>query len=241
MFVTSEEIARLAKASPKFSEMIKKAERGIFDENVPGTQAPSDPNAPSGGMYPMNSAAPQGQQKLPPPEEEEDFAAVPGEEMMQEEPMAEETPEDVGARVAQSFMAPFFDAAMAGDPNAQQMIARAAGHIASSAAESYANAGAMPQDGSMPPDGSIPGGEMQAPAPMSPEEEIANSIVAPQAPAAAPMGEEGGEAGGGGEGGAGESKSTGNGEKKNGEKKNGDKANGDKANGEKKKPFPPKQ
>ena len=206
------DIIRLANASPKAAALIKQA--ADFDEQSQGNQPPVDPSQQQVGTYPSNQAMPQKQQDVPPDDDE--FAAVPEEEMMGEEMPVEETPEDVGARAAQSFMAPFFDAAMQGDPNAQQMVARAAGQIASSTAESYANASSMPQDmGGMPPEGEMPPeGDMQqgmgAPAISTPEEDLANEIIQD---VPAPVPQQGGEGGGEGVGEEGAPKEEKNGKK----------------------------
>ncbi|HUS89917.1 MAG TPA: hypothetical protein VMW91_11265 [Desulfosporosinus sp.] len=188
--ITADDIARLAAASPKFAAMIKHAQKEGFDENVPGTQAPADPNASAAGAYPANSAAPQ---PMAPVSAEEEYAAVPGEEEMGPEGEApvEETPEDMGARAAQSFMMPVFEAAMSGDPNAQMILARAAGEIAGATTE---RAYGQSSQGGMPGQGAEAGAAQPQPIP-TPEEEVANSIVAPVPPQAAAPNEQSDETG----------------------------------------------
>ena len=223
------DIVRLGMASPKAAALIKMAQKDAgFDENVQGNQPPQDPSQLQAGQYPSNQAAPQKQAAVPP---EDEYAAIPEEDGMMQGEAMQETPEDVGARAAQSFMAPFFDSAMAGDPNAQQMVARAAGQIASSAAESYANAGAQ-QSMSQGIDGELPQDQMGPPAIASPEEDLANSIV--QDTQKAPPPPNGQEE-------APEEDSNGNGD--NGGNGNGKGGNGGNGNGEsnKKGTFPPKK
>lgn len=61
-------------------------------------------------------------------------------------------PEDIGAKAAQSFLGPdVMQAAMAGDPNAANIVARTAGHVAGAVAEAAANAGAGAPDPAMDP------------------------------------------------------------------------------------------
>lgn len=172
--LNSEEIAGLAQASPVFGALLKEAAGNTFNEDVPATQAP--PGGGDGGTgYPANNA-PAG--VVPPGQPQgEEYAAVPQEgEMPPEEAPAEDTPEAVGARAAQAFLGPIMDGAMQGDPNAQSIVAQAAGSVAGSVADSYAksqSAGAA---------GGMPGQEMAPPAMTSPEEDMANQIV--QQPAA---------------------------------------------------------
>jgi len=174
--ITAEDIDRLAKASSKFARMIKCAEDGLpFDENVPGSQQPENQNVANEGAYMMNNAQPQQNQNISQGYADE-YVAVPEEEMVNEEEPVENAPEDVGARAAQSFLAPFFDAAINGDQAAQDVIARAAGHIASSTAQAYsssiqdmqANMQDMPQNADQNMDE-----ELIA----NPEEEIASFVV----------------------------------------------------------------
>lgn len=80
-----------------------------------------------------------------------------------------------GALAAQSFLAPIMEAAMNGDPNAQAIIAQAAGSIAKGIAEAAAGVSSAP---------------MVAPAPAAapvvsaatPEDQVADAIVPEQKP-----------------------------------------------------------
>ncbi len=200
--LTSDELVGLINSSQKFANLMKIAANGNtgFNEDVPATMGGAPGGAGSG--YPPNSA-PAGQ--VPPPvqpEEGGEYAAVPEEEMGAEAaPQGPSSPEDFGVLAAQNFMAPFMEAAMAGDPNAQKMVAQAAGNIAGSVSESYmrAAAGAAPAG---------PAGAPMAPAVPTPEEDLANQIAGDQQPPEQPP-QEGEEE----ENGA-QPKNSGNGKKK---------------------------
>jgi len=119
-----------------------------------------------------------------------------------EEPMPEETPEDYGARAAQAFLGPdVFNAAMQGDQMAIDLIARTAGQIAATVSQNAANEMANGANGEAAPvtEGEVDeygnpingeaqpvGEELAAPAVATPEEEIANQIVAEPVPTGAP-------------------------------------------------------
>jgi hypothetical protein len=79
-------------------------------------------------------------------------------------------PSEEAAKAAQIFLGPIFEAASQGDPNAQQIIAQAAGQVAKAAAEASIGA-LMAGQGNQPP--------------VSPEEQVANQIV-PPVPAGGP-------------------------------------------------------
>lgn len=185
MSLTAEEISGLANASPKFAKLMKTAADMManFNEDVPATQGGQGSNTPSASAYPSNTspAGEQGGQPEVSTGDEEEYAAVPmEEEMMQEEPQME-TPEDVGARAAQSFLGPIMDAAMQGDPAAQDIVSRAAGSVAGSVAEAYLKSSQGAQGGMMPPGADMGQGmEQQPPAITSPEEDVANEIVGDQ-------------------------------------------------------------
>ena len=178
--LSSDDIVKLAMASPKFAAMIKAA--AAFNESVPGSQGgPVNPNDGATG-YPSNSAPagvvpPAGGDKPP---EEDEYAAVPQEEEVQAAP-EQDTPEAVGARAAQAFLGPIMEGAMSGDVNAQEIVAKAAGSVAGAVAAQYSKSMAgspavAGEAGAMPP------------AIATPEEDLANQIVSEQAPvpAAAP-------------------------------------------------------
>lgn len=85
-----------------------------------------------------------------------------------------------GARAAQAFLQPAFEAASQGDETAQKTLAMAAGEVARGVAEATNK---MPvEEGTMPPEAMMPA--------QSPEEQVADQFVAqPQAaPAAVPQG-----------------------------------------------------
>jgi hypothetical protein len=183
MPLTKEEITGLANASPKFAQMMKIAADNMsnFNEDVPATQ---NGNNPSSSSYPSNSSPAgenQNEQGAQPEVStgEEEYAAVPEEEgMMPEKGMQADTPESVGARAAQAFLGPIMDAAMQGDPSAQDIVSRAAGHVAGSTAEAYLRSSQGGQQGGMMPGMEQGmGQEMQPPAITSPEEDLANEIV----------------------------------------------------------------
>jgi len=180
--LTLKDIEKLAAASPRFAQMIKCAATGgtyEFNEDVPAS-AVSGASTPMSSSYaPNNQPAGQvpqyGNEEVPP---EDEYAAVPEEEgaAMQEE-MPQDSPEAAGARAAQAFMGPIFDAAMAGDPAAMELIAKAAGNVAGSVSKSYNESAQM--GGQMMGDGGqmMDDGSQQAPTITSPEEDLANDIV----------------------------------------------------------------
>jgi len=112
--------------------------------------------------------------------------------------VVQEGPEAAGARAAQAFIGPeVFQAALQGDGNAMQLISMVAGQVSAAATSAAAAPQAAPQAG-MDPTSAEAGvnpeeyaamqqtGMMQ-PAP-TPEEQVANMIVAPQQqPAAQPV------------------------------------------------------
>jgi len=152
-----------------------------FNETVPvqeegGGEAPADAQTPVGPEGAMAAAPPQA-------------APLPPEQMG---PPPEEglNPSTEAATAAQTFLAPVFEAASQGDPNAQNVIAKAAGEIAkgvaSAAVETMAMGGGMappaPAEG-MPAEAMPPEAAMAPP----PEEQMADQIVPEQAaPATAP-------------------------------------------------------
>lgn len=176
--LTADDLAGLVKSSPKFAAMVKEAANPVmFNEAVPATQGAMPQDGTGGTTYPPNSSPP-GQQPptSEPPPGEEGYAAVPEEQPVEEAGL--ETPEAVGARAAQAFLGPIMEAAMSGDPSAQDIVARSAGNVAGSVSEAYLRSmhgGAGMQAAGMPPEGAPP-------AIATPEEEIANQIVGDQQP-----------------------------------------------------------
>lgn len=221
--LTSDEVVGLINASPKFAQMVKEAANpSQFNEQVPATMQ-GDGQPQPGTTYPPNSSPP-GQGMPPtsmPPEEE--YAAVPeGGAAESPEVMGPESPEAVGARAAQAFLGPVMEAAMAGDPSATDLVARAAGSVAGSVSEAYLrsmNQGAGMQAAGMP-------AEAAPPPVATPEQELADQIAGPaQAPAGPPVPPQNGE----------DVEAEENGEKKEEEKdENGQPK-------KKKPPFPPKK
>ena len=186
--LSSDDIFRLAKSSPIFAELIKSAANGaVFNESVPGSQGGAAGPNDGGTGYPSNTAPagvvpPAGGDKPP---EEEEYAAVPQEAGAQVAP-EQETPEAVGARAAQAFLGPIMEGAMQGDPNAQDIVAKAAGNVAGAVAAQYSKsmAGSPAVAGEA---GAMPGAEpMAPPAITTPEEDLANQIVQAPAPVQAP-------------------------------------------------------
>ena len=179
--LNAEEIVGLAQASPIFGDLMKTAVNGAasFNENVPATQTAQSP----GTGYPSNSepagVVPPGAEGAA-PQEEEEYAAVPEEGAPVEEAPAD-TPEAVGARAAQAFLGPIMDGAMQGDPNAQEIVAKAAGSVAGAVSAQY--------NKSMAGSPAVAGkgaGMVPPPPPVvtTPEEDMANQIVGDQQPAA---------------------------------------------------------
>lgn len=80
-----------------------------------------------------------------------------------------------GALAAQSFLAPIMEAAMNGDPNAQAIIAQAAGSIAKGVAEAAAGVSSAPAE---TPVQSV----SQAVPVVAPEDQVADAIVPEQKP-----------------------------------------------------------
>jgi hypothetical protein len=196
----------------KLATLIKLAEDegGDFDETIP-----ADGEGEDKGEKPVEDK--QGGQPPQPgqPQEQVEDPGMPP-------PMPEETPEDYGARAAKAFLGQeIFMAAAQGDQAAVDIISRTAGHIAASVTDAaskamYADGGQMSDPGmgeqGMPGDqmGGMPVEQtMQPQGPSTPEEEVADQIVAspagngamqgtpaPQAPAdAAPQGGFGGQGG----------------------------------------------
>lgn len=130
-----------------------------FDETVPAAEktGPDEDKQNQQGPVPPKEAVPVGPIAQP----------------IQEGPTGDPAVE--GARAAQAFLQPAFDAAASGDPAAQKTVAMAAGEVARGVAEASATTGAE-----MPP-------EAAAVPPVSPEQAVADQIVAqPQAAPAAP-------------------------------------------------------
>jgi len=190
MKLTAEEIAGLASSSTKFASLLKEAVNpASFNENVPGAQGGNaGPNDGSTGYGPNNAPAgvvpPTGEQPGTP---EQEYAAVPEEGAMPPEQAGPDTPEAVGARAAQAFLGPVMEAAISGDPGAQDLVARAAGSVAGSVAESYSRSMQAGQGAA---------GVPAMPAVPTPEEDLATEIAGqPQQAAPPPQQPENGENG----------------------------------------------
>ena len=212
--LTADDLIKIAASSPKGREFVlhlAKVAAGDssseFNETVPAmnTEQLEADKASLPSQGPGNKQNPQQQ---PPPEE----VPVEGEMPMEAAPDTSGSPEEIGARAAQSFIGvEIMQAAMSGDPAAQDLMARAAGQVAGAVAEAVARsagmggaqAGGMPSEDGVPPGGGMPieGGVApgmapgmaprmapgMAPAIATPEEELANEIVPPvAAPAAVP-------------------------------------------------------
>jgi len=188
--LSSDDVTKLAQASPKFASLIKAAANGAaFNESVPGSQGgAAGPNDSATG-YPSNSAPagvvpPAGGNKPP----KEEYAAVPQEGEMPPEAAPQDTPEAAGARAAQAFLGPIMEGAMSGDPNAQEIVAKAAGSVAGAVAAQYsksmAGSPAIAGEGGAMGAGGAP---IAPPVITTPEEDLANQIVGEQAPVPAPV------------------------------------------------------
>lgn len=160
MFSILEKIAKTLDDQSQFSETTTTGENPentpVEDQGVEGEQLPPEEGMP-----------------------EDEIAAEP---MPQEQP----TPEQIGAAAAQAFIGEdVMGAAMAGDPNAKDLIARTGGEVAGATAREAANAmqmqGPMEDVAAIPeemPQEEIPYDEEAAAIPQVPaEEQIANQIV----------------------------------------------------------------
>ena len=171
--MTEQDLVKIAASNPEVRDAIvklaaaleKKADAATqFNETVPaqaGDPAAAGPAAPA-----VVPNAPQG--------------PVPGMPVGPEGAMPEQgglNPSEEGAAAAQAFLSPVFDAAAAGDPNAQATIAKAAGEVA----KGVATAAAEALSGGGGPEPIAP--------PVAPEEQIANQIVPPAKEAVAPENE----------------------------------------------------
>ena len=202
------DLVKLARACPKVRQMLKKTAQDdtMFDENVPVVE--NAQGAQMGGQKPGLKMPQQAPFYMP---QQEQYAAEPQDGYAPEADYGE-SPEQIGARAAQAFLGPdIWNAALQGDQNAQNIIGRTAGNVASSVAEMSANmmAGAsnMGDQGYQPQydengmeiqandQGVAPGGTpapAQAPqtqqgAPQgmtTPEQDLADSLAPGAAPAA---------------------------------------------------------
>ena len=176
-----------------------------FNETVPAASQP-DKNDPNNEQQGGKVEQPMDQSQVM----QDGQQATPEELQMAQE---DNSPEAAGVRAAQSFIGPeVFQAAMAGDTNAMDLLSRVAGQIASSTSMAASQAASQPQ---MSPDmqaaGLSPeeaqafqeqgmdGGQGQLAQTMTPEEQVANLIVAPQEqPVASPIQSAGAKPAGGG-------------------------------------------
>jgi len=179
--LSSEDIIKLAQSSEKAKNYILHlakvaAGESEFDETPPAMnteQLESDKAA-------TPSEGPQKPVQEP--------AAVPTEEAPVESEPVPEGPEAIGARAAQNFIGPeIMQAAVSGDPMAQDLVARTAGQVAGAVAEAASRSSAnMPPaggEGSVESAPMAPAGAEQtpmAPAIATPEEDLANEIIPPQ-------------------------------------------------------------
>ena len=169
------------KAKKALISMAKIADGGQdsgFNETVP---AMSEDQAAYQNGQKQQQPPPEAAQEAAPQDES---AAVP-----MEEPAPAEGPEAIGARAAQNFIgAEVMSAAMQGDPNAADIIARTAGQVAAATTESAMKA--VPAAGETPTAGVpalgaeeggavVQGAEAVPAAAASPEEDLANEIVPP--------------------------------------------------------------
>lgn len=198
--LTGEEITKFAGASSKFRDLLLKVAE---DESAGFNEAPpvNDDEEDKNGEKPKKKEAAPSEKVPPVPPEAIPPGAVPA-------PAGAGTPEEMGARAAQAFIgAETMQAALTGDPGAQEIIARTAGHIAGSVTEAATRTmsaggeapleGAMPPEGEIPPEGvagaaavpaAPPGQAVPAPVPaQTPEGVVADDIIPPQnAPAPTP-------------------------------------------------------
>ena len=161
--MNKESLLKLAHDNPEVAKAllyITKTAAGAtnFDESVPAVAGgqPQDPNAQQAAP-----AAPAGAPQAP-----AGAAPMPADQQalqMAGQGPAPVDPSEEGAKAARSFLAPAFQAAATGDVNAQRTLAVAAGEIAkgvaSAANEAASGAAAMPP-------------------PATPEEQVADQVVA---------------------------------------------------------------
>jgi len=124
------DVAKFASVSAKFRKLLSGITKtGATDDNTEFSEKPpvNEEEEDIQSTKPTESK-PKKQEK--PPEELEE--QIPQET----EPQVSEDPGEIGARAAQAFIGPeIMEAALSGDPNAQEIIARTAGHVAGSVAE----------------------------------------------------------------------------------------------------------
>jgi hypothetical protein len=159
--MNKEELLKLAKENKEVAEAIvfltKSADDATqFNESIPAV----------GGAAPQQGAAAQPQQAVP-IQAPQGAAAVPADQqalqMAGQGAPAPIDPVSEGAKAAQAFLAPAFQAAAQGDVNAQRTVALAAGEVARGVAQAANEAGA---------------GGAPAPVPATPEEQTADKVVA---------------------------------------------------------------
>ena len=194
--LTADDLIKLAKSSPKARDFVlhlAKVASGDssseFNESVPAmnTEQLEADKASLPSQTPGKPNQPPVAEPAVPPMEQAPVEAAP----------APEGPEAIGARAAQSFIGPeIMQAAVSGDPAAQDLISRTAGQVAGAVTEMLTRAGASqgnmaPAEGPVPAEGGIPaegGGTPMAggmaPAIATPEEDLANEIIPPVAPVA---------------------------------------------------------
>ena len=153
--------------------MNKVAKKTSFDESLPSTE--------QGMALAETQGKPQPQKNAVTDPNSDEYAAVPVEGQedpnQQEQPQCQIPPEAIQA--AQAFIGPeVMQAAMSGDPNAQDIVAKAAAHFGST----FMNAAAGAQSAQPPVDASgmsqaaIPG-QAASVAVTSPEEDLAAELV----------------------------------------------------------------
>ena len=179
--INGSELLKIAKADPEVAEALltlaKHAEGGEepteFKESNPAADESKKEDEggeeTNGNKQPPKEAVPVGPIAQPIP---------------QEAPPAAGDPVSEGARAAQVFMQPAFEAAGQGDENAQKTLAVAAGEVARGVAEaSGAGQGEAPAEA--PVEGQPVEGQPPVATPANPEGAVADQFVAQ--PAAAPV------------------------------------------------------
>jgi len=162
--IDEKKLLKMASEDPKLKEsllLIAKyaADETQFNESVPATgpdQAPNGEPQAGDGTEPTQPVIDPMQQQMAP----------------QASPASD--PASAGAAAAQAFLAPVFEAAAQGDPNAQMTLAKASGEIARGVIETMKSGGEM-VDGSAPV--------------VTPEEQVADQILPAQASPAPMTGE----------------------------------------------------
>ena len=192
-------LVKMAKENREFARALMQMTKTAKDKDSETSFNETVPAASQPDKQDPNNEQKAGKVEQPVDNSQVEAQAQPQEMQAEEMPQQDDSPVAVGVRAAQSFIGPeVFQAALAGDTNAMDLLSRVAGQIASSTATAATQAAAGPQmDPTMQQAGLSPeeaqalqeqGGMGEVAQTLTPEEQVADLIVAPQEqPAAAPM------------------------------------------------------